>query len=89
MDLVDKPTTGVDIIKYDTVFELSEYTKANGKFFPSENAHAGGVLKSLLRQIMNPEAEGVRRGSSRRRGRGGRGHRGRGRSSRGRGGDAV
>jgi hypothetical protein len=44
------------------VKDLSEYTKKSRKFFAKENAHAGGVLKFLLRQILNPGRERVRRG---------------------------
>jgi hypothetical protein len=44
------------------VKELSEYTKKSRKFFAKENAHAGGVLKFLLRQILHPGRERVGRG---------------------------
>jgi hypothetical protein len=43
---------------------LSEYTKKSRKFFAKENAHAGGVLKFLLRQILHPGRERVGRGGS-------------------------
>ncbi|RDB30243.1 hypothetical protein Hypma_007080 [Hypsizygus marmoreus] len=40
---------------------LSEYTKEEGKFFPKENAKAGGLLRYLLRQILNPSTRTKRR----------------------------
>jgi hypothetical protein len=72
---------------FSTVEELSAYTRSTGKIFPSEMAHAGELLRYLLRQIMDPSKDS-RRGSGRRgqrgRGRGGRGAEGsRGRSRRG------
>ena len=39
---------------FATEKKLSEYTLENCKFFPKENAHAGGLLKYLLRHIMSP-----------------------------------
>lgn len=39
--------------------KLSEYTKSTGKFFPRDNAYAGGLLKYLLRRIMDPRPEVV------------------------------
>lgn len=70
MDLVD-PTSQGRVEVFDSVKALSEYTKTSGKFFPKENAYAGGVLKFLLRQIMRPPGEGNgRRRQGGRRGRG-------------------
>lgn len=78
VDLVDSPTTGEPVRIFQSVQQLSVYTKQNGKFFPMENAYAGGILRYLLRQIMSPPDETRRRGGAGRgRGRGGRG-RGRG-----------
>jgi len=56
---------------FDSEKDLSEYTISSGKYFPKENAYAGGLLRFLLRQIMNPP-------EVRSRGRGGRPRRGRG-----------
>ena len=39
---------------FKTELELSEYTQASSKFFPMTNVHAGGVLKFLLRRILDP-----------------------------------
>jgi len=61
VDLVGQPNS---ITLFTSEAALSEYTKDTGKFFPKENAYAGGLLKYLLRNIANP---GVRRGTARRR----------------------
>ncbi|KAI0040135.1 hypothetical protein FA95DRAFT_1503284 [Auriscalpium vulgare] len=62
---------------------LSEYTISSGKFFPSDEARAGGVLRYLLRHILHPRDENTRgRGGKRGRGRA-RGGRARGRGRRG------
>ncbi|KAF2713282.1 hypothetical protein K504DRAFT_423776 [Pleomassaria siparia CBS 279.74] len=49
VDLVD--TSGRDVELFSSLGELRKYTIENGKFFPKESAYAGGVLKSLLREI--------------------------------------
>jgi hypothetical protein len=59
VDLVD--TRGQQVRVFDSVQELSTYTKETGKYFPKENAYAGGVLKFLLRAILNPPAVVVSR----------------------------
>ncbi|KAF8546908.1 hypothetical protein OG21DRAFT_1425900, partial [Imleria badia] len=73
VDLVDTKTTGVEVTKFDSELALSAYTKSTGKFFPSDEAKAGGVLRYLLRQILHPRdgydvsRRGGKRGGSRRR----------------------
>ncbi|KAI0064499.1 hypothetical protein BV25DRAFT_1822857 [Artomyces pyxidatus] len=52
IDLVVEPEEGV--VLFDSEKALSEYTIKTGKFFPRDNAYAGGVLRFLLRHIMNP-----------------------------------
>ena len=42
---------------FNTEFELSIYTQESQKFFPRKNVHAGGVLKYLLRRILDPPSE--------------------------------
>ena len=61
---------------FDTEEELASYTIETGKFFPSESAYAGGLLRKLLRHILTPRPD---RGRGRGRSSHGRG-RGRGRS---------
>ena len=77
VDLVDNGTVRI----FNSVEELSNYSKKEGKIFPLEEAHAGELLRYLLRHIMDPSKDSDR-GAGRRgqhsRGRGGRG-RGRGR----------
>jgi len=54
VDLVDTPNTGNPVVVFKSEQDLSEYTKATGKYFPRDNAYAGGVLRFLLRHIENP-----------------------------------
>lgn len=70
MDLVHTPAS---IRIFPTLEELVAYTVNTEKYFPKENAMAGGVLKYLLRPILNPY-NGQREDG---RGRGRRGGRGR------------
>ncbi|CAE6444618.1 unnamed protein product [Rhizoctonia solani] len=55
-DLLDSPALGTRVKKFDSEEELSVYTKRTGKFFPLEDAHAGGLLRFLLRQVLVPPA---------------------------------
>lgn len=57
VDLIDTPVTRKPVVHFETERALSEYTKRTGKFFPAENAHAGGLLKFLLRKIMAPRKD--------------------------------
>jgi len=75
VDLLDTPETGKAVVLFDSEEQLSIYTKDSGKFFPLDEAHAGGLLKFLLRRILNPHLSG-RGKRGRRTGRG----RGRGRA---------
>ncbi|KIM82785.1 hypothetical protein PILCRDRAFT_456282 [Piloderma croceum F 1598] len=59
VDLVD--TRGQQVRVFNSVQELSTYTKETGKYFPKENAYAGGVLRLLLHAILNPPAVVVSR----------------------------
>jgi hypothetical protein len=54
VDLVDCAKTGKPIRKFASEQELSEYTRESEKFFPAGSAYAGGILKHLLRHILNP-----------------------------------
>ncbi len=53
VDLVDTVNTGQCATQFDTLEELKEYTTTTGKYFPKESAYAGGMLKFLLREILN------------------------------------
>ncbi|CEL57026.1 hypothetical protein RSOLAG1IB_08279 [Rhizoctonia solani AG-1 IB] len=53
-DLVDSPVLNTKVIHFNSEEELSAYTKRTGKFFPLEDAHAGGLLRFLLRKIRHP-----------------------------------
>ncbi|KAG1867058.1 hypothetical protein C8R48DRAFT_833139 [Suillus tomentosus] len=54
VDLVDTNVTKEPVTRFVSEAKLSEYTKATGKFFPTDNAYAGGLLRYLLRRILNP-----------------------------------
>lgn len=53
VDLVDTRKTGESVRIFDTLDGLRAYTIQEGKYFPKESAYAGGVLKFLLREILN------------------------------------
>ncbi|KAF8550040.1 hypothetical protein OG21DRAFT_518669 [Imleria badia] len=55
VDLVDGHLPGHHVRVFDSERELSEYTRHTGKYFPKENAYAGGFLRFLLRHILDPE----------------------------------
>ncbi|KAF5318803.1 hypothetical protein D9619_011059 [Psilocybe cf. subviscida] len=75
VDLVHVHATEGTVEKFSDVYKLSAYTIQTKKYFPRDNAHAGNLLKFLLRHILNPEqnvghrvAAGKRKGGKRRRG---------------------
>ncbi len=70
VDLVDTQRTSKRVKVFPNALELSMYTKDTEKYFPRENAYAGGLLRYLLRQIMNPESAGPSGEGGTRRGRG-------------------
>lgn len=55
VDLVD--TRGERANVFSTLEDLRVYTIENEKYFPKESAYAGGVLKALLREILNSHNE--------------------------------
>ncbi|KAG2158682.1 uncharacterized protein EDB93DRAFT_1245913 [Suillus bovinus] len=59
VDLIDTKVTEEPVTIFSSEVDLSEYTKATGKYFPRDNAYAGGLLRYLLRRIMNPRQEYV------------------------------
>ncbi|TDL17498.1 hypothetical protein BD410DRAFT_696001, partial [Rickenella mellea] len=69
VDLVDTQRTSERVNVFPSALELSVYTKETEKYFPRENAYAGGLLRYLLRQIMNPESAGPSGEGETRRGR--------------------
>lgn len=52
VDLVERGRTGKRVRLFSSLEELRAYTISTGKFFPKEDAYAGGVLKFLLREIL-------------------------------------
>ncbi|CAG7558098.1 unnamed protein product [Fusarium equiseti] len=52
VDLVETANTGLPVTVFETLEQLQDYTIDNGKFFPKQSAHHGGLLKFLLRQIL-------------------------------------
>ncbi|KIM42846.1 hypothetical protein M413DRAFT_10279 [Hebeloma cylindrosporum] len=61
VDLVEAQTTGKPVQSFSSERELSDYTMEFRKFFPRDNAYAGGLLKFLLRNILNPSNSRGRR----------------------------
>lgn len=45
---------------FETEAALAEYTIRTQQYFPKEDAKAGGLLKFLLRQILDPSKRGPR-----------------------------
>ncbi|KAK3045394.1 hypothetical protein LTR09_012994 [Extremus antarcticus] len=52
-DMLDSKRRGEAISIFKTQDELVEYTVEEGRYFPKEDAYAGGLLKYLLREIHN------------------------------------
>jgi hypothetical protein len=52
VDLVERARSGKRVQVFPNLEKLRGYTIDTGKFFPKENAYAGGVLKYLLREIL-------------------------------------
>lgn len=53
VDLVDTVRTGESVKVFPNLKKLQSYTIKNRKFFPKEDAYAGGLLRFLLREILN------------------------------------
>ncbi|KAG2338289.1 hypothetical protein BDR05DRAFT_893921 [Suillus weaverae] len=67
VDLVDSARTGTPVKLFASLRELTAYTlRRPKKFFPKENAYQGGLLKELLREIINPYFGKRRNGSAKR-----------------------
>ncbi|KAG1774605.1 hypothetical protein EV702DRAFT_1123210 [Suillus placidus] len=67
VDLVDSARTGTPVKLFASLGELTAYTlRRPKKFFPKENAYQGGLLKELLREIINPYFGKRRNGSAKR-----------------------
>lgn len=64
-DLLDGGRSGAEVQVFDSEASLAAYTVEEGRFFPKEEAYAGGVLRFLLRKIT-----GTYLGHRQRRGRG-------------------
>ncbi|KAF8848879.1 hypothetical protein BDZ45DRAFT_605233 [Acephala macrosclerotiorum] len=53
VDLVDMPRTGTAVRVFPNLKKLQDYTIENAKYFPKEDAYAGGLLRFLLREILH------------------------------------
>ncbi|KAH9904627.1 uncharacterized protein BXZ73DRAFT_61980, partial [Epithele typhae] len=51
VDFIDGLPGPFKVRTFPSVGDLAKYTHANEKYFPKENAHAGSLLKQLLRKI--------------------------------------
>jgi len=69
-DMLDAERNGQRVKVFDTEKELVDYTKKNHRYFPKEDAYAGGLLKYLLREIDNKYDGNRRPHEKKRRGRG-------------------
>ena len=56
VDLVDAGGTQI-VTMFPSEKALSMYTLKTRKIFPRRNVHAGGLLRVLLRRILNPPDE--------------------------------
>lgn len=52
-DMLDAERNGHRVVTFATEEELVDYTRENHRYFPKEDAYAGGLLKYLLREIDN------------------------------------
>lgn len=52
VDLVEQGRTGKRVQLFPNLEGLCKYTMDTGKFFPKENAYAGGILKFFFREIL-------------------------------------
>lgn len=52
VDLVDTRGTGRPVKVFNSLKKLQDYTIRTEKFFPKEDAKAGGLLRYLLREIL-------------------------------------
>lgn len=52
-DLLDSVRTNSPVKIFATHADLANYTRSQGRYFPKEDAYAGGLLKYLLREIDN------------------------------------
>ncbi|CAE6473717.1 unnamed protein product [Rhizoctonia solani] len=53
-DLVHNHARGKGTKRFRSAEELRDYTIRTGKFFPQKHADAGGLLRFLLRHLLNP-----------------------------------
>jgi len=51
VDLVEHERIGAEVVKFETVEALSDYSYRTSKFFPADSAYAGGFLRHLLRGL--------------------------------------
>jgi hypothetical protein len=56
VDLVDTPRTGTPVEVFPNLKSLQDYTIRTEKYFPKEDAYAGGLLRFLLREILHSSA---------------------------------
>lgn len=52
-DLVDYSISRREVQLFDTLEDLAEYSRMQGKIYPRENAYAKGILRFLLREIFS------------------------------------
>ena len=69
VDLIEAVRTGRPVRQFNSLDELAAYTKKTDRFIPKQSAYQGGLLKELLREILNPYFGQRRNGSQKRKAR--------------------
>jgi len=60
VDLIEDESVNAPVTIFKSLDELREYTIETAKYFPKESAYAGGVLRYLLREILNKHVKNRR-----------------------------
>ncbi|KAL2827981.1 hypothetical protein BDW59DRAFT_159939 [Aspergillus cavernicola] len=55
VDLLESVRNGSPVETFSTLEELRKYTVNEGRYFPKEEAYEGGLLRYLLREILNDQ----------------------------------
>lgn len=57
VDLVDTPRTGASVKVFPNLKKLQDYTITNEKYFPKEDAYAGGLLRFFEKFFIHTQGE--------------------------------
>ncbi|KAI0771880.1 hypothetical protein BD413DRAFT_475039 [Trametes elegans] len=56
VDFIEDPLSGKPVRTFKSEAQLARYTKDTKKYFPRDDINSGSLLRTLLRQIMSPQA---------------------------------